>query len=217
MSNQNPLIRAFKALQLIQFWLGISNLLKVRRYRLLYVFYVVFCFTTNLLLFSFCLANILSETNKKSLVSQIMDFLTLCSVEAAILPFYYQSAMCNIYSNQRNVFEIVNLIDSEFYTQLKEVFDYRLLKRIVNKSVSFSIVMVVSMETIALICNVHEHFLSRIHRVISLFTIVIGNTVFVILIRELLRRINRMNKLSANLYHNSGNKVEMKVIFRLLF
>lgn len=211
MSNQNPLIGAFNALHIIQCLLGISNLMKIQRNRLLYVCYVVLCSIISLLLFGFCLINILREADKKSLVSQIMEFLTICSLEAATVTFYYQSIMCNLFSNQRHVFEILNLIDSEFYTQLKEILDYTFLKRIVNKSVAFSVILVSMCETLAIFCYPNEYLLNRIHRFISLFTFIIGNNVFIILVRELLRRMNLMNRLSDHLYRPTGNRIDLKV------
>lgn len=208
MASENPLISAFNPVLITHYCFGTANLLKIHRFQVLYLFYVVGCMVLNLALFIKCLMEIFDDINRRPVMTAIIDITTILGLEMAALTFHLQAFLRN-FSNQGNsIFHYLDQIDSEFNYQLKTSFNYDALRRDLIINIAVSLLLSIILQTTAILSNDFESVFCSMHRFICTVTMVFGNITFLCLLKELLRRVNRMNNLlKSNSLLQSSSKV----------
>lgn len=175
---------------------GTANLLKPRRYHVLYLLYVTGCIIGNLVLCIKCFAETFQEIQQKSIVFAIANVVTIFVLEMVAISFQLQ-AFLRCWNNQEyHAFYYLDQIDSEFNYQLKTSFDYGALRRDVIVKVASSVLLSIVLQTISIVSiDGCESIFCSMHNFTCTFIMINGNVSFLCLLKELHRRVNRMNSL----------------------
>ncbi|EJY57927.1 AAEL017216-PA [Aedes aegypti] len=196
MASLNPIVNAFNPMIKLHYCFGIANLLKPYRNHMLYLLYAAGCIISSIVLCIKCFADIFEEIHQKSIVTAITSTATIFVLEMAAISFPLQSVLGCLRRQENHVFHYIDRIDSEFNYQLKTSFDYGALNRDVKIKVAISFLLSIILQAISTVSiECCESIFCSMHRFTCTVIMINGNITFLCLLKELLRRVNRMNKL----------------------